>query len=142
MLMPLALGVLAGLATALLGAAAGLDRDRAYYPTLLMVIAAYYILFAAMAGSPSVLARESIAMAAFFAVAIAGFRRSLPLVAGGLLAHGLFDLVHGRVIANPGVPGWWPPFCMAADIALAACLAWRLRRAVPEPGISVRSTGR
>ena len=88
MLMPLVLGVLAGLATALLGGATGLDRDRAYYPTLLMVIAAYYILFAAMAGSPSVLARESIAMAAFFAVAIAGFRRSLPLVAGGLLAHG------------------------------------------------------
>ncbi len=142
MLMPLAFGVFAGLATALLGAIAGLDRDRAYYPTLLMVIAAYYILFAAMGGSPSVLARESIAMAAFFAIAIAGVRRSLPLVAGGLLAHGLFDLVHGRVITNPGVPDWWPPFCMAADVALAACLAWRLRRAVPLPGISIRSSGR
>ncbi len=30
MLMPLAFGVFAGLATALLGAIAGLDRDRAY----------------------------------------------------------------------------------------------------------------
>ena len=38
----------------------GLDRDRAFYPTVMMVIASYYALFAVMGGSASALAIESI----------------------------------------------------------------------------------
>jgi ABC-type Fe3+ transport system permease subunit len=30
---------------------AGFDRDRAFYPTVMIVIALYYVLFAAMSGS-------------------------------------------------------------------------------------------
>lgn len=33
-----------------------------------------------------------------------GIKRTLWLIVGALLAHGVFDLVHGSVIANPGVP--------------------------------------
>jgi hypothetical protein len=29
-----------------------LDRDRAFYPTVLIVVASYYALFAVMTGSP------------------------------------------------------------------------------------------
>jgi hypothetical protein len=50
-------------------------------------------------------------------------------LAAALLAHGLLDLVHGRLIANPGVPTWWPGFCLAYDVTLAGALAWRLLRA-------------
>ena len=40
-----------------------------------------------------------------------------------LAAHGLMDLVHGSVIANPGVPAWWPSFCLTYDVTAAAYLA-------------------
>jgi hypothetical protein len=41
--------VLAGVVCAF-GLLAGFDRDRVFYPTMLIVIATYYILFAVMAG--------------------------------------------------------------------------------------------
>ncbi|MBK7846459.1 MAG: hypothetical protein IPJ73_03350 [Zoogloea sp.] len=36
--------------------AAGFDKDRSFYATILVVIASYYLLFAAMAGSASAFA--------------------------------------------------------------------------------------
>jgi len=106
----------------------GLDRDRAFYPTVMIVIASFYGLFAIIGGSVQVLAFESIAIVAFLATSIAGFKRSLWLVVAALAAHGVFDFVHGQLIANPGVPLWWPPFCLAYDVVAAAYLAWLLAR--------------
>jgi hypothetical protein len=40
----------------------------------------------------------------------------------------MFDSVHGELIANPGVPAWWPAFCLAYDVTAAAYLAWILSR--------------
>ena len=79
-----------------------------------------------MGGSIQVLMIESMVIAAFLGASIAGFRRSLWLVVAALAAHGVFDLVHGHLIENPGVPPWWPPFCLAFDIVAAAYLAWLL----------------
>lgn len=121
-------GIGAGIAVVLLGWSAGLDRDRAYYPTILMVIALYYALFAAMAGSNAALLYEGIAIAVFFAAAIFGFRRSLWLVAFGLAGHGVFDLFHAKLISNPGVPEWWPAFCSAADVTLGVIVALMLTK--------------
>ncbi len=55
----LAIGV--GLSTA----ATGMDRDRALYPVMLLVIASYYALFAVMGGSGRALVIESIAICVF-----------------------------------------------------------------------------
>ena len=126
--MPYVIGVGLAFLTFLLGRLSGFDRDRAFYPTLLIVIASYYVLFAALGGSIDVLVRESIATTLFTLIAIAGFRVNLWLVAGALAAHGLFDLIHGSLILDPGIPPWWPAFCLAYDIALAACMAWLLQR--------------
>ena len=46
----------------------GFDRDRAYYPTVLIVIASYYVLFAVMGGSMRAVILESIVMSAFLIV--------------------------------------------------------------------------
>jgi len=107
--------------------ATGLDRDRALYPVVTMVVAAYYALFAVMGASTNILVLECVAGAVFLAVAVFGFRSSLWLVVLALAGHGVFDLVHGRVIANPGVPTWWPAFCLTFDVTAAAYLAWRLK---------------
>jgi hypothetical protein len=106
----------------------GLDRDRAFYPTVMAVIATYYGLFAVMGGSAQALGVESIAIVAFLAASVAGFKNSLWLVVAALAAHGVFDFFHGHLIANPGVPAWWPQFCLAYDVVAAAYLATLLSR--------------
>jgi hypothetical protein len=127
-LLALAVGALLAFAVGLFATATGLDRDRAFYPTVTIVIASYYVLFAVMGGSTNALVTESVAGAVFLAAATAGFRSSLWIVVLALAAHGVFDLVHGRIISNPGVPAWWPAWCSAYDVVAAAYLAVTLRR--------------
>jgi hypothetical protein len=121
--MPYLIG--AGLALAAGGAATviGLDRDRAFYPTVLIVIASTYALFAVMGASDHVLGAETAVIMIFVAAAIIGFKYSLWFVVAGLAGHGLLDAVHGQLITNPGVPTWWPGFCLAYDVVAAAYLA-------------------
>jgi hypothetical protein len=129
--MPYLAGIVLALTVSGLATLVGLDRDRAFYPTLLMVIAAYYVLFAVMGGSGHALGMETVVMTGFLLVAVIGFRKSLWLVVAGLAAHGIFDFLHGHVVANPGVPAWWPAFCLTYDVTAAAFLAWLLRRPGP-----------
>jgi hypothetical protein len=131
--LPVLIGIALALVIVALGRLSGLDRDRALYPVALIVIAAYYVLFATMGGEQA-LPGELIAAAVFVVVAIVGFRTSLWWVAAGIAGHGVFDwLVHPLLIANPGVPAFWPAFCGSIDVALGVLLAiLLLRRAVPE----------
>ena len=120
-------GALLAILVGLFATGIGLDRDRAFYPVVTIVIASYYALFAAMAADTSALVLESLVGAAFLAVAATGFRWSLWAVVVALAAHGIFDLTHAAVISNPGVPSWWPEFCLMYDVTAAAYLAWLLK---------------
>jgi hypothetical protein len=122
--MPAIVGACLAVAVGIFATLARLDRDRAFYPTVAIVIASLYSLFAAMGGSTRALVVESLVGAGFVALAVLGFRSSLWVVVAALGLHGVFDLVHGAVISNPGVPRWWPPFCLAYDAAAAGYLAW------------------
>jgi len=124
---PLVIGVLLALGVSLLAWAAGFDRDRSFYPTVLCVVASYYVLFAAMGGSIQVLVAELVTMTVFALVAFLGFKSNLWWVAAALAGHGGFDLVHGFVVQNPGMPTWWPPFCASYDVAAGAILAALLK---------------
>jgi hypothetical protein len=119
-------GALLALSVGLFATAVGLDRDRAFYPVVTVVIATYYALFAVMGASTQALVLECLAAAVFVVAAATGFRWSLWVVVVALAAHGVFDLVHAAVISNPGVPAWWPEFCLAYDVAAALYLAWLL----------------
>jgi len=105
----------------------GFDRDRAFYPLLTIVTASYYDLFAVLGGSPHALGLEIAVTMAFIAAAIAAFNISLWIVVAALLGHGLFDLVRAGLIVNPGMPLWWPAFCLSFDVAAAAYLTLFLR---------------
>lgn len=124
--MALLIGVVLAFSVGLFATVTHLDRDRAFYPTVMIVIASYYALFAVMGGSTHALVLESTAGAVFLVVAVSGFRSSLWVVVVALAAHGIFDLTHGRIISNPGVPDWWPAFCLTYDVTAAAYLAWLL----------------
>jgi hypothetical protein len=118
----LALGVSIG-ATAI-----GFDQERSFYPTVLIVIAFLYGLFAILGGSTHALLLELLPGALFVIVAVTGFKKRLWWVVAGLIGHGLFDSVHGHFIFNPGVPSWWPGFCGTYDVVAGAYLAFSLKR--------------
>jgi hypothetical protein len=103
-----------------------LDRDLALYPVLLIVFAGYYVLFGVIGGSTHALLLEIGFAVVFIAIAVIGFLREPLLVVFGLAAHGVFDFVHARLFADPGVPAWWPAFCLSYDVVAAAYFAWRL----------------
>jgi hypothetical protein len=124
---PIAVGALLALGVGLLMTVLGFDRDRSFYPTVTIVIAFIYVLFAVMGASTSALLLESAVGVGFLVMAVVGFKSSLWLVALALAAHGVFDAVHGRIITNPGVPAFWPGFCAAYDVTAGAYLAWLLK---------------
>lgn len=122
------IGLFLSLASAGLATIIGLDRERAFYPTVMIVIAAYYVLFAAMAPSGRALVLETVVASAFLLFAIIGYKRNLWLVAIALVGHGVFDFVHHFFFENPGVPHWWPGFCLVFDFILGGLLVARLMR--------------
>jgi hypothetical protein len=128
MLMPFVVGVVLAGVVALFARTVGFDRDRAFYPTVVIVVALYYVLFAAMSGSLETVLLESIVMMAFATAAVVGFKSSQWIVVAALAGHGVFDALHGKVIENSGVPVWWPAFCAAYDLGAAAGLAWLVKR--------------
>jgi hypothetical protein len=134
--MPYLAGVALALAVAGLANLVGLDRGRGFYPTVLIIVASYYVLFAVMGGSGHALVVETVVMAGFLVAAVIGFKQNLWLVAAALAGHGVFDFFHAHVVANPGVPAWWPGFCMTFDLTAAAFLAWLLARSRTPPGRS------
>jgi hypothetical protein len=121
------IGIVLSVVVTLFARRVGLDRDRAFYPTVMIVIASYYVLFAAMSGSVQTVVIESVVMTVFTAAAVAGFKSSAWIVVVALASHGVFDAVHGHVIENAGAPAWWPAWCLAYDVSAAAGLAWLLR---------------
>ena len=131
-MLPYVVGIVLSIGVAVFARWVRFDRDRAFYPTVLIVIASYYVLFAAMIGSVETVLLESIVMAVFVIVAVAGFRGSPWIIVGGLAAHGVQDAVHSYIVANAGVPAWWPAWCLAYDIGAAGALGWLLLRAKPD----------
>jgi hypothetical protein len=127
-LMPVLIGIALALAVGAYARWSGFDRDRAFYPTVLLVIASYYVLFSVMGGGPRTTVLEISIMAIFLVAASLGFRRNLWLVVAALAAHAILDAVHGSVVSNPGVPPWWPAFCLTYDLTAAAFLALTLLR--------------
>jgi len=117
------IGVAAAVAVGLFATLIGFDKERSFYPVVLIVIATLYLLFAVMAKSTGSLVAETIPALVFVAMAAIGFRKTPWLVVAGLALHGVFDFFHHAVIANPGVPVWWPGWCLAYDVVAAAYLA-------------------
>jgi hypothetical protein len=128
-MLPYVVGVVLSIGVALFARWVGFDRDRAFYPTVLIVIASYYVLFAVMSGSVETVLLESIGMTLFAVAAVAGFKSSAWIIVAGLAGHGAMDAVHGHILQNAGVPAWWPAWCFSYDVGAAGALAWILTRA-------------
>ena len=73
--MEFAIGIAAATAVGLFATVIGFDKERSFYPVVLIVIATLYLLFAAMAGSTDALVAEAIPALVFVATAALGFRK-------------------------------------------------------------------
>lgn len=94
------IGVILTLAVAAFAAVVGFDRDRAFYSTVVIVIAS----------------------------SVSGFKGNYWLVVAAFIGHAVFDFVRQLFIDNPGVPRWWPGFCLASDVVFGAWVAVLLIR--------------
>jgi hypothetical protein len=128
--MPFVVGILLTCGV-FLGERRALVRDRAFYPTLLLVIASYHGLFAAMAALVHALILGAIVMTASVVrhCRVQGECSDDRRGAGG---PWMFDAVHGAVLHNAGVPTSYPAFCVAGDVGAAGCLAWAVNPRQPQ----------
>src|SRR5437879_12225854 len=94
------IGLILSLAVGVSATVIGLDRERAFYPTVLIVVASYYVLFAVMAASGRTLVIEIAVASGFLLLAIIGYKKSLWLVAIALSGHGVFYIVNHFAIEN------------------------------------------
>ncbi len=106
---------------ALIGAAVGvltillarfIRGERWLYSLGLLTLPGLYAFFALRAGEQAVGVKEMIYgvpyVVAGLVFAFVSVRQSAVVVGLLWLLHGLYDLVHSRLITNPGVPGWYP----------------------------------
>lgn len=124
-------GVILTLAVVAFAAVTGFDRERAFYPMVLIVIASYYALFAVMGASTRTLIIESIVGGVFALFAVLGFKWSYWILVAAFIGHGVFDIARHFFIENPGVPQWWPGFCLASDVVFGAWLLVRRMKQRP-----------
>src|SRR5215469_13907424 len=103
--------------------------EQIFYAIFLIMIAAFYLAFAAYFGAAMALRLETAVVAVFVALALLGLRLPLVLIVGYSL-HGLWDLLHefqahGAYSAfDPGqltqIPLAYGFFCAAFDFCMAA----------------------
>lgn len=118
------IGISTALATGVFGRISGFEKDRSFYPTILIVIGLLYVLFATLDGRVTVVLAEAAFASIFIAAALAGYRKSCLIVAAGIAAHGIYDFLHPFLIEDKGVPVWWPGFCGSVDVLLGAFVAF------------------
>ena len=97
-MLPFVVGIVVAIGVAVFARCVGFDRDRAFYPAVLIVVASYYVLFAAMSGSLQTVVLESIVMTVFVIAAVAGFKGSAWIIVAALAGHGIQD--------HAGVRSW------------------------------------
>ena len=112
-----------------------LRKEQIFYAMFLIMIAAFYLAFAAYFGMATAWRLETAVVVAFAAIGLLGVRLPFALIVGYSL-HGLWDLLHelqahgvysafqpGRLTAIPLAYG---VFCAAFDFCMAAyCYARR-----------------
>ena len=120
MLAAVPIGAVCGIATVFVMFRSGILAERSGAAMLLAAIAVFYPVFAAIDADPLAIALHLAIFAGFAALALRGFRDGLYLIAGGLIAHGIFDIC--LMFTQITGPTWWPPFCASFDLIAGASI--------------------
>lgn len=126
MWIPAFAGIGLGAVTLAVAKAIRMTRARSFFPTALVVISSFYLIFAFAEGTLSDFIINLLVAVVFTGLALLGHRLSLWFVVLGLLAHGLFDFAYDVQGGSPA-PDWWGAFCLAYDLVFAVGLTEVLR---------------
>jgi hypothetical protein len=118
-------GVAFGAAQAAVAMAFWWLEPSTVHALMVTLIAAIYIGFAVSDGRTNVIIVESTVVAAFFIASTVAVTATPWLVVGLYVAHGAKDLWQHRTQFVRGTR-WWPPFCCAVDMAVAAIVATQI----------------
>jgi len=133
---PALIGATVGVLTILV--ARLLRGERWLYALGLITLPSLYASFGLRAGQPALAAQEMIYglpyVAAGLVFAWLSVRRSAVVVGTLWLLHGVYDLVHSRLLTNPGVPNGYPIFCFVVDAVVGAYVLWLARR-IPDANL-------
>jgi hypothetical protein len=106
------------------------DRDVSFYPSILIFIAIFYILFAVMAGHSIV--REIGIAAIFILLALYGAYKSLFVVGLAIALHGVYDILHIVQFTETVAPTWWAPFCATVDFVVGIWVVYLSKKRVAQ----------
>ena len=98
----------------------GILSERSGAAMLLAAVASFYPVFAVIAGDPLAILLHLAVFLTFSTLALRGFHQGLTLIAGGLIAHGFFDI--SVMLVHITGPVWWPAFCASLDIVVGASI--------------------
>jgi uncharacterized membrane protein HdeD (DUF308 family) len=105
-----------------------LRTQRWWYSVGLLVLPTLYASFAFFSGDHSAALKEMLVGIPFLATGLiftlVSTRYSALVVGAFWILHGLFDLLHGSLLVNPGVPTWYPVWCCAIDVVVGSYLLW------------------
>lgn len=88
--------------------------------TILCSIAFIYVGFALKGNTITSIALEITVTLIFYFIAIVGYVRNNALIAGGILLHGVWDILHHiPLLITTVIPDFWPVYCLATDIILS-----------------------
>jgi hypothetical protein len=117
----MAVGFALGLASNAFAAPLSAADARVYLGIVLAGIAWVYLGFAIADGRPSAIAVQAICAAVFLNVAFVGVQLDSALLLGlGYVAHAGWDWLHHDGHGPTRVRTWYPPFCVVADLVIAA----------------------
>ena len=106
--------------------------QRWVYAIGLLTLPSLYAMWAWLGDQQALISTELLYGIPFYVAglvfAFAGTRHSALVVGTFWILHAVWDLVHDRFFANPGVPGWYPVFCFSVDIVVGLYLVWLWRR--------------
>lgn len=97
-------------------------RPRAMFGIGLIIAAALYVVFAAVAADLRAIAIEVACVVVFTVIALLGMRRWPAVLAFGWCAHVLWDLLLHPVQSPGYAPWWYPLICIGFDLLVGGCI--------------------
>ena len=129
MVVALLIGILLAVGSWYFARITGLEKNRSFYPTVIICIAVFYVFFAAHASTAML--REVVIASLFSAAALVSAFRWRWLIVAALVLHGAYDILHPALFSTPVAPSWWAPFCAGYDLLLALLVAYALHQNNP-----------
>ena len=97
--------------------------------TILVAIAFIYVGFALKDNTVPYIILEIVVAVLFYFIALVGYLRNSSLVAFGIIAHGVWDILHHNAwMVTTAIPTYWPSFCLTTDLLYGIYLLYILKK--------------